>query len=54
MSVSLKSYLEARKTGAAYLCSVVDLERRLARRVEVAVIAQCVVLAHNHLVAVRS
>jgi hypothetical protein len=37
-----------------YLCSVVDLERRLVRRVEVAVVAQCVVLAHNDLVVIRS
>jgi hypothetical protein len=32
---------------------VVDLERRLARRVEVAVAAQCVVLAHDDLNTVR-
>jgi hypothetical protein len=32
---------------------VVDLERRLARRVEVAVASQCVVLAHNDLNTVR-
>jgi hypothetical protein len=45
---------EGRKwLGRAYLCSVIDLERRLARRVEVAVAAQCVVLAHNDLSTVR-
>jgi hypothetical protein len=33
---------------------VVDLERRLARRVEVAVVAQRVVLAHNNLITIRS
>lgn len=52
--VSLSGHLEAQETGSACLCGVVDLERRLARRVEVAVVAQSVVLAHNDLIAIRS
>jgi len=38
--------------GAAYLGRMLDLERRLARRVEVSVVAQRVVLAHNDLIPV--
>ena len=51
--VSLSGHLEAQETGSACLCGVVDLERRLARRVEVAVVAERVVLAHDDLAMVR-
>lgn len=42
------------KLARTYLCCVVDLERRLARRVEVTVASESVVFAHNDLLLVRS
>jgi hypothetical protein len=49
MVVSLRKGSFRDASGAAYLRGMLDLERRLARRVEVAVVAQRVVLAHNDL-----
>lgn len=49
MVVSLRKGGFRDASGAAYLRGMLDLERRLARRVEVAVVAQRVVLAHNDL-----
>lgn len=47
--VSLRKGSFRDASGAAYLRGMLDLERRLARRVEVAVVAQRIVLAHNDL-----
>ena len=49
MVVSLRKGSFRDASGAAYLRGMLDLERRLARRVEIAVVAQRVVLAHNDL-----
>lgn len=54
LDVSCHSRSNAGKLDRTYLCCVVDLERRLARRVEVTVASESVVLAHNDLLMISS